>query len=131
MATAGANNAHAVGQILVAFGPKTATLLNQSGFTKEVVREFLWEEARVKLGYLVRRGFHNLEHGNTYWKDRMPWFDQTDPEKRVPIVEQKENILITVTGASNLLWNAICHGWGQWGGYAVTTPVRFPPNAKP
>lgn len=126
MATPGSNNGHLLGQILVAFGPKTARSLAEDGWTKESVRKFLWEEARNKLEDLVRRGFHDMSIGNQAWRNYIPWFDQTNPQNRAPIVEKEENILITVTGGNRLQWNAICHGWGFFGGYAVTRPVKFP-----
>lgn len=129
MATPGSNNGHLLGQILVAFGPKTARSLSEDGWTKEAVRRFLWEEARNKLEYLIRRGFHDPEVGNGSWRTHIPWFDQTNPENKAPIVEREENILITVTGGNRLKWNAICHGWGYFGGYAVAKPIRLPGRA--
>lgn len=126
IATPGANQAHALGQVLVTFNPRTVSLLMEAGYTKEMARKFLWEEARLKLSYLISRGFHDPRSGNGSWRDYVPWFDQTNPENRPPYVEREENLLITVTGGIGIHWNSICHGWGHFGGYAVTKPIRFP-----
>jgi hypothetical protein len=126
MATPGSNNGHLLGQILAVFGPKTASTLKADGWTKETVRTFLWEEARNNLKSLVERGFHDPATGNQAWRAHIPWLDQTNLQNRAPITEREENILIAVTGGRRLQWNAICHGWGYFGGYAVARPIQFP-----
>lgn len=120
------NNVEFLGQILVTFGPRVVEHLHKAKYTKETVRKFLFDNARNRLGDLIKDGFYIPEKGNSTWTDYAPWVDQTNPETRVPIVEQEGNIHIVVTGATRLPWNSICHGWGNFGAYAVTRPIRSP-----
>ena len=126
MATPGSNNAHMVGQVLVTINPLTAHFLQSKGYTKEAVRRYFWEHARNKLRDLEELGLFNPTTGSVKFRDYLPWMDQSDLETMVPIVEREENIHIIVTGADRLPWNSICHGWGNFGAYAVTKPVKLP-----
>jgi hypothetical protein len=130
MASAGSNNFHAMGQILLAIGPLTAQFLDRAGYTKDRVRRHLFEHARNRLGDMMRDKFFSPEGDpkNNLWKENVPWVDQRDPDFMVPVVDQVENIHIIVTGGAGLPWNAICYGWGQYGGYAVTKPIAAPPR---
>ncbi|MEO6953941.1 MAG: hypothetical protein ABI321_19220 [Polyangia bacterium] len=125
MAATGSNNAHLMGQCLVAFGPRTAEFVMKAGWTKEKVRTYLFENARHRLGDLEKNGFW-AEKGdarNGFWAKYAPWVDQTNRDTMVPVVEKPENIHIIVTGGGVLPVNAICNGWGCLGGYAVTKEV--------
>lgn len=126
MATPGSNNYHFMGQVLVTFGPRTVAHLHQAKYTKETVRRFLFDQARNRLGDLIRDGLYNPVVGNDTWRDYAPWVDQTSSDTMVPIVEREQNIHIVVTGAASLPWNSVCHGWGNFGAYAVTRPITFP-----
>jgi hypothetical protein len=126
MAAPGSNNAHLMGQCLVTFGPRTAEFVMKAGWTKEKVRQYLFDNARHRLGDLEKNGFwaESGDARNGFWAKYAPWVDQTNRDTMVPVVEKPENIHIIVTGGGVLPVNAICNGWGCLGGYAVTKPVN-------
>jgi hypothetical protein len=125
MAATGSNNAHLMGQCLVTFGPRTAEFVHKAGYSKETVRQFLFEHARHRLGDLEANGFWAPEGDarNGFWAKYARWVDQTNPDTMVPVVESAASIHIIVTGGGVLPVNAICNGWGCLGGYAVTRPI--------
>jgi hypothetical protein len=125
MAAVGSNNFHLMGQCLVTFGPRTVEFLHNAGYTKAAVRQYLFEHGRHRLGDLQRQGFYapSGDARNGFWTTYAPWVDQSDPDTMVPVVESVDSIHIIVAGGGVLPVNAICHGWGCLGGYAVTRPV--------
>ncbi len=125
MAAIGSNNVNLLGQCLVTFGPRTVEVVKAAGFSKEDVRQFLFEHARHRLGDLQKNGFWAPEGDarNGFWTQHNRWVDQTHPDTMVPVVESAKGIHLIVTGGSVLPVNAVCNGWGCLGGYAVTRPV--------
>jgi hypothetical protein len=125
MAAVGSNNFHLMGQCLVTFGPRTCELLYEAGYTKEAVRQFLFEHGRHRLGDLEKQGFWapSGDARNGFWTTYARWVDQSSPDTMVPVVQSADSIHIIVTGGGVLPVNAICHGWGSLGGYAVTRPI--------
>jgi hypothetical protein len=125
MAAVGSNNFHMMGQCLVTFGPRTAEFVHRAGYTKEAVRQYLFEHARHRLGDLIKQGFYAREGDtrNGFWTKYAPWVDQSQDDTMVPVVESAKSIHIIVTGGGVLPVNSICHGWGSLGGYAVTRSI--------
>jgi hypothetical protein len=93
MTTIGHNNAASVirGDVLVAFGPEHAHTIASGGLSKRDVQEFLFEQARNKVGLLKLRAMYKAEN----WPD---WVDTENDEALCPIVARPEDIHIVVTG---------------------------------
>ena len=126
LAAALAASNHSSGQVLVGLSAYTVGFFHSKGYTKEAVRKYLWENAGHKLSYLAELGLFNPETGSTSIRDYLPWIDQSNLDSRVPVVEAEENINIIVTGGTRNPWCVICDGWGHFGGYAVTRPIKLP-----
>jgi len=42
------------------------------------------------------------------------------------VVERPEDIHVIVTGGDSIPWAAICPGWGNIGGFAITRHLELP-----
>jgi len=88
IATQGNNNVlYQVGEPLVIIGPEHAATIARDGFSKQDVKSFLWENARIPCGKFSR------EHR----KQRFASFKE---EALVPIARRKEDIMIVVAGGA-------------------------------
>ena len=116
----GSNNTHTMGEILVAFSPSEARHLQGHGYTRERVRERLFELSKCRVGAIRSRAGDAPVHYE-WWPEEI---DQADDEARVPIVDGPEAIHLMVAGADSIPWAAVCPGWGHLGGFAVTRAVR-------
>ncbi len=126
MATRGSNNMHTMGEILVVLTPSEARHLDRRGLGRAEVQQELFRLARRRLGDIRPRGplrpDASPEHWYTWWPD---WVDQSDDDTMVPVVERPEDIHVVVAGADSIPWIAVCPGWGNLGGFAVTRPIRL------
>jgi len=84
ISTAGSNNSHVPGEILVIMGPEHAKAIADEGWEKEDVKEYIHENARVPLD-LADRGGRSLD--KKFIKDDM-----------VRITRSKDDIVIVVAG---------------------------------
>jgi hypothetical protein len=93
MTTIGHNNAGSVirGDLLVALGPEHAHTIASGGLSKRDVQQFLFENARNKVGKLKLRAMYKADN----WPD---WVDRDDDEALCPIVGEPTDIHIVVTG---------------------------------
>lgn len=125
MASLGNNNVHAGGQTLVVINPRQAEELARAGWTKNDVREHLWENARRSVSEVAscgefRRGVRKM----LIEQKRNPArFGVDDPTARIPVTNSPQDIHIVVAGGRTY-FAAVCPGWGAHGGYAVTTGIR-------
>lgn len=121
LTTHGSNNSHILGESLVALSPSEARHLDDCGWSRTDVRQHLFETARTPLGELRPRGSArptaDSEHFYEWWPT---WIDQTDEDFPVPVAEKAEDIHVIVTGGDSIPWAAVCPGWGNTGGFAVT-----------
>ena len=123
MATMAHNVAHMGGQVLVVLSPLNAEGLAREGWTKDDVRRYLYEHARLPITK-ARARFGETERRAI--PERWPvWFTYADETDLVPVVRRPENILIAVAGGRGVAFNAVLPGWGYMGGWAVTRPVRL------
>jgi hypothetical protein len=124
----GINMFHAAGQILLSFGVKPAQELARGGYAKAAVKRWVWEHARYELGSLRRAGILVEGEGHMYyWGDEEPIALQELPDDtRLPLVRSPEMIHVAVIGGDSQWFMGMSAGWGNYGGYAVTKPVRFP-----
>lgn len=129
MATIGNNNFLLGGQNLVVLCPRAANSLYHAGWSRNDIREYLYENGRVSVaqaskGALYRQDAPDMPN----WPK---WIDPNDPNGRIPVIRRKEDINIVVAGG----WGgvgalcALCPGWGVMGGAAQTKRV-VEPTAK-
>lgn len=113
MAIKGCNNTHTMGETLVVLTPNEARHMAEQGYDRAAVQEQLWQQARRRVGDLLSPGVPPY----AWWPD---WVDTDDPDTLVPVTERPEDIHVMVTGAESIPWMAVCAGWGNLGGYAVS-----------
>jgi hypothetical protein len=102
--------------LFIALGPEHATILSREGVSKDRVREYLFEHARVPLDrvseeHLLRRKTTPAQHGE--WDGKSP----------IPVVKAKENFLLTVVGGAGL-HSCWMPSWGGPRHQAVTRVIR-------
>ncbi|MXZ85936.1 MAG: hypothetical protein F4Z02_09810 [Acidimicrobiia bacterium] len=113
MAIKGCNNTHTMGETLVVLTPNEARHLAENGYDRAAVQEQLWQQARRRIGDLLSPGVPPY----AWWPD---WVDTENPDELVPVTERPQDIHVMVTGAESIPWMAVCAGWGNLGGYAVS-----------
>jgi len=104
--------------LMICLGPEHAAIAARDGLTKDDIRDYLFRTARVSLEFvseehLVSRKKTPAQHGV---------FDDSQP---IPIVLDKENILIAVVGGSGL-HSTWMPSWGGPKHRAVTKLIRIP-----
>ncbi|MBI2154886.1 MAG: hypothetical protein HYV92_01350 [Candidatus Rokubacteria bacterium] len=93
------------GQVLVALCPEHAREIAAAGYTKEAVKRFLFECARLPKRDLVGRG----NYGERTWP---PWIEEAGDDTLVPIVAEPGHLIVIVAGGSGRhsswlpLWSA-------------------------
>jgi hypothetical protein len=91
MGQAGSNNLLGRGWPLLSLGPEHAATIAKEGYTKQKVKEFLFEHARFPMARL----------GREYRRQQVERWGLADaPETMVPIVRKPEDISVIVTGAA-------------------------------
>ncbi|GJM38235.1 MAG: hypothetical protein DHS20C19_16020 [Acidimicrobiales bacterium] len=123
----GSNNMHTMGEVLVVLTPSEARHLASRGYGRADVQRELFELARRSIGSIRPRSparpDNSPEHWYTWWPE---WVDQSDDDTLVPVVESPEDIHVLVSGADSIPWMAVCNGWGNLGGLAVTRSLPSP-----
>ena len=121
----GNNNIHVGGQMLVVLNPLNAEDFHRRGWSKWDVRQYLWENARRKLGDVAACGpVHDQFRKAQQAVGRYPFrYDLDNPKTMVPVTQSPEDIHIVVAGGRTY-FAAVLPGWGSFGGYAVTVPIR-------
>jgi len=127
MCSLGNNNMHVLGQMLVTLNPLNAEEFAKRGWTKGDVRQYLWEHARRSIGDVracgvVHEQFRKMERDAGRYPLR---YDLANPTTKVPVTRDPEDIHIVVAGGRSY-FAAVLPGWGGFGGYAVTRPIRRP-----
>lgn len=125
MSSLGNNNVHAGGQTLVVLNPLNAEEFARRGWTKNDVRDYLWENSRrtladVKGCGIIHEGFRKaqVDVGRMHFRHNID-----SPKATVPVTNRPEDIHIVVAGGRTY-FAAVLPGWGSFGGYAVTRPIR-------
>ena len=105
--TTGVSNYYQTGtgaQIALILCPEHAAEIHASGLSKQDVREYVFQNARMPLNRL-----EGIAHyGNRNWPR---WIDESDPDAMVPIVGSADDVLVVVAGGDgrHSAWLA---GWG-------------------
>jgi hypothetical protein len=91
MGQAGSNNLLGRGFPILAFGPEHAATVAKEGFTKQQVKDFLFEHARYPLAKL----------GEEYRQAQLKRHDVRDaPDTMVPIVRAADDLTVIVVGGA-------------------------------
>ena len=91
-------------QMALVLCPEHAAEIHASGLSKQDVREYVFQNARMPL-----RRLEGIAHyGNRNWPR---WIDETDPDAMVPILSSADDLLVMVAGGDgrHSAWLA---GWG-------------------
>jgi hypothetical protein len=120
LAHPGSNNFIAQGETLLLITPEYAGILSRAGYTKQRLREELWQRTRVPL-YVLQRGAWRGDLIDMTWPEELR-ARRDDPNLMVPITARPEDIHIVVCGGAGT-FSAVCPGWGGLGGFAVTRPL--------
>ncbi len=117
--TIGFSNYYQIGtgaQITLALCPEHAAEIHASGLSKQDVREYVFQNARMPL----RRLKDIAHYGNRNWP---AWIDETDPYTLVPIVRAADDVGVVVAGGDgrHSAWLA---GWGVT--RVVTQEIELP-----
>jgi hypothetical protein len=91
--TAGVQNVLLGGGPLFAISPEHAQILARDGFTKQDVRQYLYEHARAPLTEFSRENIAEV-----LAKRRPRWCVPENPDARIPIADRPEDITIIVAG---------------------------------
>ncbi|MBI3031783.1 MAG: hypothetical protein HYY64_19945 [Candidatus Rokubacteria bacterium] len=81
------------GQVLVALCPEHAQKIAGAGYTKEAIKRFLFERARLPKGVLVGRG----NYGERTWPS---WIEEASDDALIPIVGEPGHLIVIVAGGS-------------------------------
>jgi len=117
LATPGANHIYMAGEPLVVLGPEHAAIIARDGFSKQDVKQWLFENARVPMR-LISPG--NLERFRKIYPKR---FSNLGSKDRVPMVDSPDELMIVVTGGAGR-HSAIIPTFG--GTRAITVPITDP-----
>jgi hypothetical protein len=126
----GLNSYHSAGQILVAVSLRPAQVLAEAGFTREKLRRYIWDNARLNLGELRRRNIviESNDPVQNYWGSEgleqvRPDLDALPDDTWLPLVQSEHDIHVLVTGGAGQWFAGYCPGWGNYGGFAVARAV--------
>jgi hypothetical protein len=125
----GNNNTHYAGQTLVVINPRQAEEFAKAGWSKQDVRQYLWDNARRSVRELKSCGVFHEGMRKALVEQRRALsrynYAELSDDARIPVTDRAEDIHIMVAGGRTY-FAAVLPGWGAFGGYAVTRPVRIP-----
>jgi hypothetical protein len=119
----GANNVQVMGEVLVVIASGNAPAFAAEGWSRADVQRFLWRHATR-----AQRDVAGLVYPQEHEKHSPVWLDRTDPDEAVPVTAAPEDIHVLVAGGIGY-FNAVCAGWGGFGGGAVSQLVRWRDDA--
>lgn len=94
MATVGNNNLYVGGDHFVVFGPEHASVVSQSGFSREDVQSYLYEHARVPVDRISAEKLEELTSWGGYGGQIAAWGG------RIPLARGPELIRVLVAGGA-------------------------------
>ncbi len=108
MGTYAHNNAVSGGHCTVILGPEHAGTIAGKGWKRLDIRQYLWENARVRFGDIA------FEHryGQVYNRNLPKWYGR-DLDSRNPIVPSPDFIHLFVAGGKAGRFSAFIPGWGH------------------
>jgi len=122
MANLGSANMYRGGELLVVIGPEHARDIAGDGWSKQDVKQYLFEYARLPYAELRRGGMYSEEVPRKLWPR---WIDYSREGVTVPLVRAPAEILVIVGGGAGR-HSAWVPGWGNVDRSRSTTR-RIPP----
>jgi hypothetical protein len=127
-ASTSVNMYNAAGQYMVVLSVKPAEKLAAAGYSKEDVRDFFFEHARLSAAHL-RRYEEAQDPGSSFWGEAglasvRPDLEHLPDDECPPFVRSRDDIHIIVTGGDTQWWAGYLPGFGSFGGLAVTSRIR-------
>lgn len=121
MSTIGNNNQYMFGQTLALLSSGFAPAYAKAGWTKQSIKQYLFENARTSLGEIKKSPYFPLKRWVGIWPESI---DLEDDTSMVPVVKGPEDIVLVVAGGVG--GPVVCPGWGAHGGLAVTRAIDEP-----
>lgn len=119
----------AAGEYLLVINPRVAATFADGGYSKEDVCNWLYDHARYNLGAL-REAEVLVENqsGQYYWSEvhGAPDLRDLPDDTWLPMVEDRKDIHILVTGGWGQWWLGFAVGWGNSGGFATARRIVLP-----
>lgn len=116
MATLGVNMFYAQGEVMVVLCPSHAETIARDGWSKQHVKEFLYEKARKPVRLLKLGGLFGREVHRNFWPR---WIDRDREDELVPLVRRPSEITVVVAGGPGR-HSAFLPGWAT---PSVTMPL--------
>ena len=113
MSTIAHNNAVSSGSCAVVIGPEHATTISGHGWTRNDVKNYLWENTKNTFGDIT---FHG-RYGKIYNRN-LPASYEREEHSRIPIVPRPDDMHVFVAGGEAGRFSAFLPGWGH-----MTSPV--------
>ena len=107
MATLGKNMFYAQGEVMVVLCPSHAETIAQDGWSKQHLKEYLYEKARKPLRLVKLGGLYGREVKHNFWPR---WVNRDDEDEMVPLVRRASEITIVVAGGPGR-HTAFLPGW--------------------
>ena len=107
MATLGKNMFYAQGEVMVVLCPSHAETIAQDGWSKQHLKEYLYEKARKPLRLVKLGGLYGREVKRNFWPR---WVNRDNEDEMVPLVRRASEITIVVAGGPGR-HTAFLPGW--------------------
>jgi hypothetical protein len=117
MATLGKNMLYAQGEVMVVLCPSHAETIAADGWSKQHVKEYLYEKARKPVRLVKLGGLYGREVARNFWPR---WVSRTDEDEMVPLVRRPSEITLVVAGGPGR-HSAFLPGWAT---PSVTVPIE-------
>lgn len=109
MANMGSANMYRGGELLVVIGPEHAHDIASDGWTKQDIKYYLFDYARLPYAEARRGGMYSEEVRRDLWPR---WIDYTREDVTIPLVRTPNEVLVIVGGGAGR-HSAWVPGWGN------------------
>jgi hypothetical protein len=107
MATLGKNMFYAQGEVMLVMCPSHAETIAHDGWSKQHLKEFLYEKARKPVKLVKLGGLYGREVHRNFWPR---WVNRDDDNEMVPMVRRASEITVVVAGGTGR-HSAFLPGW--------------------
>ena len=105
----GTTNAYFREDLWLVIGPEHANSIANAGWSKDDVKQFIHEHARVEGSKLLDRGLYGLIDSVA----PPSWRSEFEPNELVPIASTPDHVVVTVAGAPFGGYTSVCFGFGR------------------
>jgi len=108
MSTYAHNNAVSAGHCAVVLGPEHARTIAAADWTRDDIRQYLWQNARIRFGDIA----FDDRYGKVYNRNLPKWYNR-DLQATNPVVPAPSNIHLFIAGGDAGRFSAFIPGWGH------------------